>query len=62
VRVLINGPKVNTAAGGSSAKGGDNKVVKVKQPRILVFSSLASESCGAKRVGVTGVSMPPVTG
>jgi hypothetical protein len=36
--------------------------VKLKKAGILVFSPIASKRCNTKRVGITGVFTPPVTG
>jgi hypothetical protein len=37
-------------------------VVTLRKAGVLVFSPLASKRCNTKRVGVTGVFTPPVTG
>jgi hypothetical protein len=38
------------------------QTVKLKKAGILVFSPIASKRCNTKRIGVTGVFTPPVTG
>jgi uncharacterized repeat protein (TIGR01451 family) len=62
VRVRIKGPKLNTTTKRSNARGLIRRQVRVMKAGILVFTPLASKSCGTKRVGVTGVFTPPVTG
>jgi hypothetical protein len=34
----------------------------MKKAGIMIFTPLASKRCNTKRVGVTGVFTPPVTG
>jgi uncharacterized repeat protein (TIGR01451 family) len=62
VRVRIKGPKFHATTKRSNNKGVIKKVVKMKKAGIIVFTPLASKRCGTKRVGVTGVFTPPVTG
>jgi uncharacterized repeat protein (TIGR01451 family) len=62
IKVRIKGPKLNTVTKRSNAKGIIKKTVKLKKAGILVFTPLASKRCGTKRIGVTGVFTPPVTG
>jgi uncharacterized repeat protein (TIGR01451 family) len=62
VRVRIKGPKLNTTTKRSNARGVIKRQVRVMKAGILIFTPLASKSCGTKRVGVTGVFTPPVTG
>jgi len=62
VRVRIKGPKLNVRTKPSNAKGVVKKVVTMKKAGVLVFSPIASHRCNTKRVGVTGVFTPPVTG
>jgi uncharacterized repeat protein (TIGR01451 family) len=62
VRVRIKGPKLHATTKRSNTKGVIKKVVKMKKAGIIVFTPLASKRCGTKRVGVTGVFTPPVTG
>jgi uncharacterized repeat protein (TIGR01451 family) len=62
VRVRIKGPKLDTRTKPSNAKGVIKQVVKLKKAGILIFSPVASKRCNTKRVGVTGVFTPPVTG
>jgi uncharacterized repeat protein (TIGR01451 family) len=62
VRVSIKGPKLSLRTKPSNAKGVVKTVVKLKRAGVLVFSPIASHRCNTKRVGVTGVFTPPVTG
>jgi uncharacterized repeat protein (TIGR01451 family) len=62
VRVHIKGPKLNVTTSRSNRKGIVKRTVRVKKAGIMIFTPLASKSCGTKRVGVTGVFTPPVTG
>jgi uncharacterized repeat protein (TIGR01451 family) len=62
VRVLIKGPKVNLRTKPSNSKGVIVQRVKMKKAGILTFSPIASKKCNTKRVGVTQVFTPPVTG
>ena len=62
IKVHIKGPKFNLTTGRSNAKGVIHKTVKLKKAGILVFTPLASKRCGTKRIGITGVFTPPVTG
>ena len=62
VKVHIKGPKLNTTTAASNAKGIIKQQVKMKKAGIIVFTPLASKRCGTKRIGVTGVFTPPVTG
>jgi uncharacterized repeat protein (TIGR01451 family) len=62
VRVRITGPRLNTLTKRSNSKGVVKRVVKMTKPGVLVFSPIASKRCNTKRVGVTGVFTPPVTG
>jgi uncharacterized repeat protein (TIGR01451 family) len=62
VRVLIKGPKVNMRTKASNSKGVITQSVKLKKAGILIFSPVASKRCNTKRVGITGVFTPPVTG
>jgi uncharacterized repeat protein (TIGR01451 family) len=62
VRVRIKGPKVNMRTKRSNHKGVITKQVKMKKAGILTFSPIASKRCNTKRVGITGVFTPPVTG
>jgi hypothetical protein len=38
------------------------KTLKLKKAGVLVFTPIASKACNTKRVGVTNVFTPPVTG
>jgi uncharacterized repeat protein (TIGR01451 family) len=62
IRVRIKGPKLNLTTKRSNARGIVKQVVKMKKAGIDVFTPLASKHCNTKRVGVTGVFTPPVTG
>jgi uncharacterized repeat protein (TIGR01451 family) len=62
VRVRIKGAKLNTVTKRSNARGVIKHVVTLRKAGVLVFSPLASKRCNTKRVGVTGVFTPPVTG
>jgi uncharacterized repeat protein (TIGR01451 family) len=62
VRVRIKGAKMDIRTKPSNAKGVIKRVVKVKKAGILIFSPIAGKRCNTKRVGVTGVFTPPVTG
>jgi uncharacterized repeat protein (TIGR01451 family) len=62
VHVLIKGPKLNIRTGASNAKGIVKQTVKMKKAGILIFTPIASKRCNTKRVGVTNVFTPPVTG
>jgi uncharacterized repeat protein (TIGR01451 family) len=62
VRVKIKGPKLNITTKRSNHKGAIKQVVKVKKAGVLIFTPIASKKCSTKRVGVTGVFTPPVTG
>jgi uncharacterized repeat protein (TIGR01451 family) len=62
VRVLIKGPKLNMRTKPSNAKGIVKQQLKMKKAGIVTFTPIASKRCNTKRVGVTGVFTPPVTG
>jgi uncharacterized repeat protein (TIGR01451 family) len=62
VRVLIKGPKTLIRTKPSNAKGVIKQTVKMKKAGALIFSPIASKRCNTKRVGVTNVFTPPVTG
>jgi uncharacterized repeat protein (TIGR01451 family) len=62
VHVLIKGPKLNIRTGASNAKGIVKQTVKMKKAGIVIFTPIASKRCNTKRVGVTNVFTPPVTG
>jgi hypothetical protein len=62
VHVLIKGPKLNIRTGASNAQGIVKQTVKMKKAGIVIFTPIASKRCNTKRVGVTGVFTPPVTG
>ena len=62
IKVRIKGKKFNVVTKRSNAKGVIKKTVKLTKAGILIFTPLASKRCGTKRIGVTGVFTPPVTG
>jgi hypothetical protein len=62
VRVLIRGGKLNMRTQPSDSKGVIKQKVRPQKAGIVVFTPLASPHCGTKRLGVTGVFTPPVTG
>ena len=62
VRVRIKGAHMSVRTAPSNKRGVIKRTVKLKKAGILVFTPLASKRCGTKRVGVTGVFTPPVTG
>jgi uncharacterized repeat protein (TIGR01451 family) len=62
IHVRIKGPKVNIKTKASNAKGLVTQVIKMKKAGVLVFTPIASKACNTKRVGVTNVFTPPVTG
>ena len=62
VHVRIKGPKIDIRTKASNAKGVITQQVKMKKAGILIFSPIASKRCNTKRVGVTNVFTPPVTG
>jgi uncharacterized repeat protein (TIGR01451 family) len=62
IHVQIKGPKFNKRTAASNTSGVITQTVKLKKAGILVFSPIASKRCNTKRIGVTGVFTPPVTG
>jgi uncharacterized repeat protein (TIGR01451 family) len=62
IHVRIKGAGINIRTKSSNHKGAIKQVVKLKKAGVLVFSPIASRRCNTKRVGVTGVFTPPVTG
>ena len=62
IRVWIKGAKLNLRTKPSNGKGVINQKVRPTKAGIVVFTPLASPHCGTKRLGVTGVFTPPVTG
>jgi uncharacterized repeat protein (TIGR01451 family) len=62
VRVRITGPKLNLRTKPSNSKGVVTQPVKIRKAGVVVFSPIASKRCNTKRIGVTGVFTPPVTG
>jgi uncharacterized repeat protein (TIGR01451 family) len=62
VRVLIRGPHFLKRTARSNAKGVIKQQVKMKKAGAMIFTPIASKRCNTKRIGVTGVFTPPVTG
>jgi uncharacterized repeat protein (TIGR01451 family) len=62
VRVRIKGPKLDMRTKASNSKGVIKQKVRPKKAGIFIFTPIASKACGTKRLGVTGVFTPPVTG
>ncbi len=62
IHVRIKGPKVNLRTKASNSKGIVKQTLKMKKAGILIFTPIASKACNTKRVGVTNVFTPPVTG
>jgi uncharacterized repeat protein (TIGR01451 family) len=62
IHVRIKGPKLNIKTEASNAKGVVKQTVKMKKAGVLVFTPIASKACNTKRVGITNVFTPPVTG
>jgi len=65
IRVRITGPKVNVKTTASNAAGVITHVIKMKKAGVLVFTPITptgTARCNTKRVGVTNVFTPPVTG
>jgi uncharacterized repeat protein (TIGR01451 family) len=62
VRITSSKAKVNLKTGASNSKGVIKHSIKMKKAGVLVFSPIASKRCNTKRVGVTNVFTPPVTG
>jgi hypothetical protein len=65
IRVRIKGPKVNVTTAASNVKGVIKHSIKMKKAGVLVFSPIppaGTAGCNTKRVGVTNVFTPPVTG
>jgi uncharacterized repeat protein (TIGR01451 family) len=62
IHVRIKGAGINIRTKPSNQTGAIKQVVKLKKAGVLVFSPIASRQCNTKRVGVTGVFTPPVTG
>jgi uncharacterized repeat protein (TIGR01451 family) len=62
VRVLIKGPKFLTRTKPSNSKGAIKQKVKMTKAGVMIFTPIASKRCNTKRIGITGVFTPPVTG
>ena len=62
VHVRIKGPKLNIKTKASNGTGVIKQSVKMKKAGVLIFTPIASKTCNTKRVGVTNVFTPPVTG
>ena len=62
IHVRITGPKTDVRTGASNGKGVIKHTLKMKSAGILILTPIAGKSCNTKRVGVTNVFTPPVTG
>ena len=62
IHVRITGAKINLRTKASNSKGIVKQTLKMKKAGVLVFTPIASKACNTKRVGVTNVFTPPVTG
>ena len=62
VRVQIKAPKLSIRTKPSNAKGVIKQNVKMKKAGAMIFSPIASKRCNTKRIGITNVFTPPVTG
>jgi uncharacterized repeat protein (TIGR01451 family) len=62
IHVRIKGAKINVRTKASNSKGVIKQTLKMKKAGVLVFTPIASKRCNTKRVGVTNVFTPPVTG
>jgi hypothetical protein len=62
IHVRIKGAKINLKTKASSSKGLIKQTLKMKKAGVLVFTPIASKACNTRRVGVTNVFTPPVTG
>jgi uncharacterized repeat protein (TIGR01451 family) len=65
IHVRIKGPKVNVKTKASNAKGVIKHLIKMKKAGVLVFIPIPpanTAACNTRRVGVTNVFTPPVTG
>ena len=62
IHVKIKGAKINLRTKASNSKGVVKQTLKMKKAGILIFTPIASKACNTKRVGVTNVFTPPVTG
>jgi uncharacterized repeat protein (TIGR01451 family) len=65
IHVRITGPKINVKTNASNVKGVIKHILKMKKAGVLVFSPIPPQgtaACNTKRVGVTNVFTPPVTG
>jgi uncharacterized repeat protein (TIGR01451 family) len=62
IHVRIKGPKINIRTTASNKKGVIKRTLKMKKAGVLVFTPIASKACNTRRVGVTNVFTPPVTG
>ena len=62
IHVRIKGPKLNIKTKASNTKGVVKQIVKMKKAGVLIFIPIADKHCNTKRVGITNVFTPPVTG
>jgi hypothetical protein len=62
IHVRIKGPKLNIKTKASNSKGVVKQTVKMKKAGVLIFTPIADKHCNTKRIGITNVFTPPVTG
>jgi uncharacterized repeat protein (TIGR01451 family) len=62
VRVRIKGPRLEITTKRSNANGVIKQAVTMRKAGVDTFTPLAGKHCNTKRIGVTGVFTPPVTG
>ncbi|HET9114483.1 MAG TPA: DUF11 domain-containing protein, partial [Gaiellaceae bacterium] len=62
VKVLIRGPHYLKRTKRSNHRGVIKQKVKMKKAGAMIFTPIASKRCNTKRIGITNVFTPPVTG
>jgi hypothetical protein len=62
VKVLIRAPKLLLRTKRSNARGIIKQNVKMKKAGAMIFTPIASKRCNTKRIGITNIFTPPVTG
>jgi hypothetical protein len=62
VKVLIRAPKLLLRTKRSNARGIIKQTVKMKKAGAMIFTPIASPRCNTKRIGITNIFTPPVTG
>jgi len=62
IHVRITRPMTHVRTRASNGKGFVKQALKMKKAGILIFTPITSGNCNTKRVGVTNVFTPPVTG